>query len=129
MDPPATTAAATRSASDTVSFVAAKKNGSACRTPLPHCCSDSGFQGVNLGIAAEIARDWPSCVQRFVISGVKLGNRCKVMPVYDLLRAVIPDLRGVNLRIAAMVVASTGEWPTCSAVVGCRQEQGATKAA
>ena len=24
----------------------------------------------------------------------KLGNRCKIMPVYDLLRAVIPDFRG-----------------------------------
>ena len=33
-------------------------------------------------------------LQRFRISGVKLGNRCKVMPVYDLLRAVIPDFRG-----------------------------------
>ena len=26
-----------------------------------------------------------------MISGVKLGNRCKIMLVYDLLRAVIPD--------------------------------------
>ena len=43
----------------------------------PQRCSDSGFQVVNLAIAAEIARDWPSCVQRFVISGVKLGNRYK----------------------------------------------------
>ena len=33
-------------------------------------------------------------LQRFRISGVKLGNRCKIMPVYDLLRAVIPDFRG-----------------------------------
>ena len=76
MVPPAAGFAAKSSASDS-NFVAAKKNGSACRTPLPHGCSDSGFQGVNLAIAAEIARDWPSCVQRFVISGVKLGNRCK----------------------------------------------------
>ena len=38
-------------------FVAAKENGSTCRTPLPHGCSDSGFQGVNLGIAARNARD------------------------------------------------------------------------
>ena len=29
----------------------------------PRGCSDSGFQGSNLAIAAEIARDWPSCVQ------------------------------------------------------------------
>ena len=33
-------------------------------------------------------------LQRFRISGVKLGNRCKVMPVYDLLRAAIRDFRG-----------------------------------
>ena len=39
----------------------------------------------------------------------KLGNRCKIMPVYDLLRAVIPDFRGVNLRIAARVVTGTEE--------------------
>ena len=32
-------------------------------------------------------------LQRFRISGVKLGNRCKVMPVYDLLRAAIRDFR------------------------------------
>ena len=74
-------------------FAAAKENGSACRTPLPHGCSDSGFQGSNLAIAAEIARDWPSCVQRFLISGVKLGNRCKDCPRLDLLRAVILDFR------------------------------------
>ena len=36
----------------------------------------------------------PSGVQRFVISGGELGNRCKAMPVYDLLRAVILDFMG-----------------------------------
>ena len=29
----------------------------------PPACSDSGFQGSNLRIAARNARDWPSCVQ------------------------------------------------------------------
>ena len=29
-----------------------------------------------------------------LISGAKLGNRCKVMPVYALLCAAIPDFRG-----------------------------------
>ena len=34
-----------------------------------------------------------SCVQRFLISWGKLGNRCKVMPVYSLLRAAILDFK------------------------------------
>ena len=33
-------------------------------------------------------------LHRFLILGGKLGNRCKVLPVYTLLRAVILDLRG-----------------------------------
>ena len=60
----------------------------------PPACSDSGFQVVNLGIAAEITRDWPSCVQRFWISWGKLGNRCKECPGLALLRAVIRYFRG-----------------------------------
>ena len=32
-------------------------------------------------------------LQRFRISGVKLGNRCKVKPVYNLLRASILDFK------------------------------------
>ena len=92
MVPPAAGFAAKSSASDS-NFVAAKKNGSACRTPLPHGCSDSGFQGVNLAIAAEIARDWHSCVQRFVISGVKLGNRCEETLKNSQTAASILDFR------------------------------------
>ena len=60
----------------------------------PLACSDSGFQGVNLGITARLCPFKPSCVQRFRISGGQFGNHCKVMPVYALLRAVIPDFRG-----------------------------------
>ena len=45
-------------------------------------------------IAAEIARDWPSCVQRFVISGGKIGNHSRVFPGIALGAAVIPDFRG-----------------------------------
>ena len=60
----------------------------------PLACSDSGFQGLNLGITARLCPFTPSCVQRFLISGGKLGNRCKVFPVYALLRAVILDFRG-----------------------------------
>ena len=70
-----------------------------------------------MGIAAVFSQFTPFCVQRFLISGGKLGNhrkffpgnrpkaavildfrprlgnRCKVMPVYDLLRASILDFR------------------------------------
>ena len=60
-------------------------------TPL--ACSDSLFEGVNLGIAARLCPFTPSCLQRFLISGGKLGNHCKVMPIYDLLRAAILDFR------------------------------------
>ena len=59
----------------------------------PQRCSDSGFQVVNLAIAAEIARDWPSCVQRFVISGVKLGNRYKETLKNSQTAASILDFR------------------------------------
>ena len=46
-----------------------------------------------MGIAAEIARDWPSCVQRFVISGVKLGNRYKETLKNSQTAALILDFR------------------------------------
>ena len=46
----------------------------------PPACSDSGFQGSNLRIAARNARDWPSCVQRFVISGPNLGIAARLCP-------------------------------------------------
>ena len=38
----------------------------------PLACSDSGFQGVNLGITARLCPFKPSCVQRFLISGQDL---------------------------------------------------------
>ena len=56
-------------------------------------CSDFGFHGVNLGIAARITRVLALGLQRFLISGGKLANRCRVLPVYTLLRAVILDFR------------------------------------
>ena len=46
-----------------------------------------------MGIAARFCPFTPSCVQRFLILWGKLGNRCKVMPVYALLRAVILDFK------------------------------------
>ena len=52
------------------------------------------ISGPDLRIAARLCPFTASCVQRFRISGGKLGNHCKVMPVYDLLRAAIPDFRG-----------------------------------
>ena len=60
---------------------------------LVRCCSDSGFHGFNLGIAARITRVLALGLQRFLISGGKLANRCRVLPVYTLLRAVILDFR------------------------------------
>ena len=95
--PPAAAVAATRSASDSVFrcrkekwfrlqrswrlrgprpilfFVAAKKIGSACRTPLAHGCSDSGFQGSNLGIAARKPSRTAKLLHRFLILGPDLG--------------------------------------------------------
>ena len=47
-----------------------------------------------MGITARLCPFTSSCVQRFRISGGKLGNHCKVMPVYVLLRAAIRDFRG-----------------------------------
>ena len=47
-------------------FVAAKENGSAC---CCRCCSDSGFEWVNLGIAARITRVLALGLQRFLIPG------------------------------------------------------------
>ena len=38
----------------------------------PLACSDSGFQGVNLGITARLCQFTPSCVQRFLISSPDL---------------------------------------------------------
>ena len=94
---PAAAVAATRSASDSVFrcrkekwfrlqrswrlrgprpilfFVAAKKIGSACRTPLAHGCSDSGFQGSNLGIAARKPSRTAKLLHRFLILGPDLG--------------------------------------------------------
>ena len=69
MVPPATVVAATRSASDSIL----------------RCGKGEWFRLQN----ATTPR-----LQRFMISGVKLGNRCKIMPVYDLLRAVIRNFRG-----------------------------------
>ena len=78
-------------------FVAAKKNGFACRTSLPlgcidswfqsqtwesmqgfprkrhPSCSDSWFEGVNLGITAGFHPETSSIVHRFLISGPDLG--------------------------------------------------------
>ena len=44
-------------------FAAAKENGSACRPLRPRGCSDSGFQGVNLGITAGFSPESPSGLQ------------------------------------------------------------------
>ena len=65
---PATGVAATRSAADS----------------NLRCCEEERFRLQN----ATTLR-----LQRFRISGVKLGNRCKVKPVYNLLRASILDFR------------------------------------
>ena len=46
-----------------------------------------------MAIAARICPFTSSCVQRFLISGGKLGNRCKVLPVYAILHAAILDFR------------------------------------
>ena len=119
--PPATTAAATRSVSDSVFrcrkeerfrlqrswrlrgprpilfFVAAKKNGSACRTPLPHGCSDSGFQGSNLGIAARKPSRTAKLLHRFLISrpNLRIDASFSPFPPSCLHRFLIsgPDMR------------------------------------
>ena len=46
-----------------------------------------------MAIAARKPSRTPPPLQRFRISGGQFGNHCKVMPVYALLRAVIPDFR------------------------------------
>ena len=63
----------------------------------PKRCSDSRFQGVNLGITVGKTSRIAPGLQRFLISWGQLGNRCKVFPVYTLLRASILDFR---LRLA-----------------------------
>ena len=87
-----------------------------------------------MAIAARNARDWPSGVQRFVISGGKLGNRCRVLPVYDLFAAVILDFRArLANRCSSIVVAVEDGLPatvvaaTMSASDSNREIQKATK--
>ena len=46
-----------------------------------------------MAIAARNARDWPSCVQRFLISWGKLGNRCKITLKNGPVAASILDFR------------------------------------
>ena len=43
-------------------------------------CSDSGFHGVNLGIAARNCPEMSSCVQRFLISGSDLRITARFSP-------------------------------------------------
>ena len=57
-------------------------------------CSDSGFEGVNFGIAASFAQETASGLQWFLISGGKVGNHCSVFPRNALQRAMILDLSG-----------------------------------
>ena len=57
-------------------------------------CSDSGFHGVNLAIAARKTSRTAPPMQRFLITWGKLGNRCRECPGLALLRAVIHDFRG-----------------------------------
>ena len=49
------------------------------------------ISGPDLRITARFSPETHSNVQRFRISGGQFGNRCKVMPVYDLQRAAILD--------------------------------------
>ena len=69
--------------------------GDRCREcpGLARRCSDSGFYGVNLGITVGKTSRIAPGLQRFLISWGQLGNRCKVFPVYTLLRASILDFR------------------------------------
>ena len=95
----------------------------------------------NLRIDASFSPFTPSCVHRFLISSPDLGIDAKYFPENNLLRASILDFmgsiweslqripsfwprccsnsgfQGVNLRIAARVVAGTEEWPACSTIV------------
>ena len=78
----------------TLIFAAAKENGFAC---VIRGCSDSGFHGVNLGIAARISPFTPSRVHRFLISSPDLGidasfSRFKPSCVHRFLISS-PDLR------------------------------------
>ena len=59
----------------------------------PLVCSDSGFQGVNLGIAAGFSPFKPFCVQRFLISWGQLGNHCRENLKNGSGDAVILDFR------------------------------------
>ena len=87
-------------------FVAAKKNGSPAVHPqrqpksrlrLVSCCSDSGFHGVNSGIAAGFCLFTLCCVHRFLISGPDLRVDARISPELAqwLHRFLIsgPDLR------------------------------------
>ena len=51
------------------------------------------ISGPDLRIDVSFSPFKPSCVHRFLISGGQFGNRCRVLPVYTLLRAVILDFR------------------------------------
>ena len=77
-------------------------------------CSDSGFQGVNLGIAARICLFTPSCVQRFLISWGKFGNHCRYLPGNVLQHAVILDFRPRIANHCSTIVVAVENSSACS---------------
>ena len=82
----------------------------------------------DLRIDAGFSTETPSSVHRFLISGPDLGIDARFSPETpsSVHRFVIS---GPELRITARIVVGKEEQPVCSAVVGCRQGQDATKAA
>ena len=59
-------------------------------------------------------------LQRFRISGVKLGNRCKVKPVYNLLRASILDFKARLENRCSVIAAAVRNGPPASVVAATR---------
>ena len=58
---------------------------------MSSCVQRFLISGPDLRITARFSPETHSSVQRFRISWGQFGNRCKVMPVYDLQRAAILD--------------------------------------
>ena len=84
-------------------------------------CSDSGFHGVNLAIAARKTSRTAPPMQRFLISWGKLGNRCRECPGLALLRAVIHDFRG---SIWESLQENPLNSPTAAAILDFRPKLG-----
>ena len=86
------------------------------------------ISGPDLRIDVRFSPFTPSSVHRFLISGpdLRIDARKPSRIAQRLHRFVIS---GPELRITARIVVGKEEQPACSAVVGCRQGQDATKAA